>query len=66
MSKQASLFPDEPLNRPPVMASFAEIVAREPNKYRGVMLDVALRTLHREGKPHDPRECPTCRQESAE
>jgi hypothetical protein len=37
--------------------------AARPNLYRGVLLDVALRQLHREGKAHDPTECPTCREE---
>lgn len=50
-------------HKPERMAQFAEIIAADPNRYRGLSLDLALRSLHRDGKPHDPAECPTCLEE---
>jgi hypothetical protein len=63
---QRSLPFDEPTT--PAKIGWAEIVAAAPDKpfHRGLLLETALRQLHREGKPHDANECPECRKQKAE
>lgn len=42
--------------------TWAEIIAADPEKYRGLSLRLALLALHRAGRAHDQAACPLCQE----
>lgn len=47
-------------------AQWPAIIAADPVRYPGLMQEIALRALHRTGKPHREQNCPLCQEERLE
>lgn len=66
MSKQRSLFDAPVPTKAPAKAPIGEIILADPRNRSGVMLDFALRNLHKAGRHvHLVAECPLCREQQA-